>query len=189
VRLVALQSIVCSEAARPSGYLAPAMLSLFPAELRGISSLPAPVLFRVRVHPLVRLPPLQSTDRVKPARDPFEPRAPSLGFPSPSRHEHQESTLDELPRSSSFRPQRFSRSRRLTPLDTSWACFIPLPRPGFTLQGIVPAAKPTRLVVVPSPLVGWRPSPPAGLPRLSSSDHPAFRVLIQAAIRCCAQGV
>jgi hypothetical protein len=31
------------------------MDSLFPAELRGLTSSPAPVLFRVRVHPLVRL--------------------------------------------------------------------------------------------------------------------------------------
>jgi hypothetical protein len=43
-----------------------------------------------------------------------------------------------FPRSSSFRPQRFSRSRRLAPLDALWACFIPLPRPGFTPQGLSP---------------------------------------------------
>jgi hypothetical protein len=30
-----------------------------------------------------------------------------------------------------FRPRRFSRPRRLTPPILSWACFIPLPRPGF----------------------------------------------------------
>ena len=37
-----------------------------------------------------------------------------------------------------FRPQRFSRSRRFAPLSALWACFIPLPRPGFTLQGLSP---------------------------------------------------
>jgi hypothetical protein len=37
-----------------------------------------------------------------------------------------------------FRPQRFSRSRRLTPLSALQAYFIPLPRPGFTSQGFSP---------------------------------------------------
>lgn len=36
----------------------------------------------------------------------------------------------------SFRPRRFSRPRRLPPLWAPRACFIPLPRPGFTLQGV-----------------------------------------------------
>ena len=40
--------------------------------------------------------------------------------------------------SSLFRPQRFSRSRRLTPSQTLWAYFIPLPHPGFALQGFAP---------------------------------------------------
>jgi hypothetical protein len=50
----------------------------------------------------------------------------------------QSPPLGELPRSPSFRPQRFSRSRRFAPLSTLRACFIPLPRPGFTLQGLSP---------------------------------------------------
>jgi len=43
-----------------------------------------------------------------------------------------------LPRSPSFRPQRFSRSRRLSPLSAVRAYFIPLPRAGFPLQGFSP---------------------------------------------------
>jgi hypothetical protein len=59
--------------------------------------------------------------------------------------------LGELPRSPSFRPQRFSRSRRLPPLSTLRACFIPLPRPGFTPQGISPLpSRATRRRAVPS---------------------------------------
>jgi hypothetical protein len=40
--------------------------------------------------------------------------------------------------SSWFRPQRFSRSRRFAPSKTVRACFIPLPHPGFALQGVAP---------------------------------------------------
>lgn len=43
-----------------------------------------------------------------------------------------------IPGSPTFRPQRFSRSRRVAPPRTSWACFIPLPRAGFTFQGFSP---------------------------------------------------
>jgi len=35
------------------------------------------------------------------------------------------------------RPRRFARPRRFTPRLALWACFIPLPRPGFTLQGFI----------------------------------------------------
>jgi hypothetical protein len=48
-----------------------------------------------------------------------------------------------LPHPTPVRPQRFARSRRVTPPNTAWACFIPQPRPGFTLQGISP--QPSRL--------------------------------------------
>jgi len=43
-----------------------------------------------------------------------------------------------------LRPQRFARSRRLVPLCTLRACFIPLPRPGFPFQGLSPL--PSRIV-------------------------------------------
>jgi len=37
-----------------------------------------------------------------------------------------------------FRPQVFSTSRRFAPPPASRACFIPQPRPGFSVQGLLP---------------------------------------------------
>jgi hypothetical protein len=83
---------------------------------------------------------LQSAFQLSPARAPRlldrQTRAPSLGFGPSSRHKCVESTNTELPTARlMFRPQRFSHSRRFTPPHTSWAYFIPQPRPGFTFQG------------------------------------------------------
>ena len=81
-------------------------------------------------------------------------RAPSLRFLSPSRHRCLESTSRRGFQSSPmFRPQRFSHSRRFAPRCTLWACFIPLPRPGFTVQGVSPLPSQHKLVAMPSPLV------------------------------------
>lgn len=52
-----------------------------------------------------------------------------------------------------FRPRRFSRPRRLAPPRALQACFIPQPRPGFTLQGFLSAVQPDHLVDGPCPLV------------------------------------
>jgi hypothetical protein len=40
-----------------------------------------------------------------------------------------------------FRPRRFARPRRFTPPPALRACFIPLPRPGFALQGFDPSPR------------------------------------------------
>jgi hypothetical protein len=50
-------------------------------------------------------------------------------IPSPLTRDHHHV-------SRTFRPQRFSRSRRLAPWSTLEACFILQPRPRFTLQGV-----------------------------------------------------
>jgi len=100
----------------------------------GFTPLPAPVPLRVRVHPLVCFSPLQSPCRSKPARH-RSAEQPSLRFRSPSRHQYKESTYREPPKLTTFRPQRFARSRRFPPPHTLRAYFIPLPRPGFTFQG------------------------------------------------------
>ena len=55
------------------------------------------------------------------------------------RRVHSPAGFPSLPM---FRPQRFARSRRLSPLHTLPACFIRLPRPRFPLQGLFPMASP-----------------------------------------------
>jgi len=81
--------------------------------------------------------------RVHPALSPVRPQYRSTcaehlpGSLSHSRHEQLESTSRRASHGSpSFRPQRFSHSRRFPPPTTAWACFIPQPRPGFALQGV-----------------------------------------------------
>jgi len=49
-----------------------------------------------------------------------------------------------FPGSPTLRPQCFAHSRRLVPHCTLWACFIPLPRPGFPFRGLSPL--PSRIV-------------------------------------------
>jgi len=74
-------------------------------------------------------------------------RAPPLGFASlmttSTRGVHNS---PGIPRPTMFRPQRFARSRRLTPPRALRACFIALPCPGFSLQGLLPPSEPHHLV-------------------------------------------
>lgn len=93
---------------------------------------------RNRVHPLMSLPPLQSPSRsvVRPRR--MRPGT-SHGVLRPHRDLSAASPLTgEDPASPTFRPRCFSHPRRFTPRCALWACFIPLPRPGFPLQGLSP---------------------------------------------------
>jgi hypothetical protein len=116
--------------------------------------------------------------------------APSMGFRSQSRHQLRRSTCEQgsQPRPT-FRPRCFAHPRRVTLSTTSWACFIPLPRPGSTFQGFVPAAWPARLVVVPCPpVVGHHLLPSSCLGDSRSGDL-AFRALVPAAIRSHRPGV
>ena len=97
--------------------------------------------FRFRVHPLLSLSPLQSSTcwTCTPRG-----RAPSMGFVSSFATSIPRVHLPTgVPCLSMFRPQRFSRSRRLSPLDTSRVCFIPQPRPRFTPQGVPPTVSRT----------------------------------------------
>jgi len=115
--------------------------SPFPTDSRGFRPVPSPATFRLRVHPLlswssssefVTAPCLLSVRR---------PRVPPVEFLSPSRHQQNESTSRRaFPCSTSVRPQRFSRSRRVTPRSALRAYFIPLPRAGFTSQGLSPSS-------------------------------------------------
>jgi len=117
-------------------------------------------------------------------------RAPSLGSRSQSRYQLRRSTCERGSQPHSmFRPRCFAHPRRLALSTTLWACFIPLPRPGLTFQGFVPAARPNRLVVGPfPPVVDHRLRPPSCLDGYSSGDL-AFRALIRVAIRSNRRGV
>lgn len=121
--------------------------------------------------------PLQSSSPLQTC--PLPLRAPSTfpGVPLPiattTRGVHQSASFLSSP---SFRPQRFSRSRRFTPPRTLRAYFIPLPRPGFTFQGF--SSLPGRLASsTRRPLMlihDLRLQPPK---QLSSSDRVTFRGL------------
>jgi len=117
-------------------------------------------------------------------------RAPPMGSRSQSRHQLRRSTCERgsQPRPT-FRPRRFARPRRLALSTTSWACFIPLPRPGFASQGFVPAARPRRLVDGSCPpVVDHRLLSPRCRGGSRSGDL-AYRALIRAAIRSIRRGV
>lgn len=61
-----------------------------------------------------------------------------------------------VPSSATGRPQTFSVSRRIRPRSSSWASFIPLPRPGFhSRSGASPSAQQPRLVGRTLPPCRW----------------------------------
>jgi hypothetical protein len=111
--------------------------------LDGFSPVPSPVPLRVRVHPLVSFASPSEYVLLVTCPTPKR-RTPSLGSCSPSRHKRVKSTL-----------RRVSHTRLRSALSVSHAldglllraplraCFIPLPRPGFALQGLSPL--PSRL--------------------------------------------
>jgi len=101
----------------------------------GSGFIPSPHSLRNKVHPLVNFTPLQSSPVTCPPRI-FRPRVPSMGF------------ADSLFAASTGIVVTMSApAHRLSALDvshvldglvrhqSSWACFIPQPRPGFALQG------------------------------------------------------
>jgi hypothetical protein len=118
---------------------------------------PAPGHLRFRVHPLLILPPLQSTTRCTPALPLSLPCAfpgvlSSFATSAPRIHFRRKSHFP-----TTVRPQRFSRSRRFPPLAALQACFIPQPRPRFTPQGFSPTisrpgSSPGRSLLASAPL-------------------------------------
>jgi len=111
-------------------------------------------------------------------------KAPPMGSRSQSRYQPRRSTTERRSQlRSTFRPRRFTRPRRLALSTTSWACFIPQPRPGFTSQGFVPVTQPARLVDGPCPpVVDHHLLPPCCHDDSRSGDL-ASRALIRVAIR------
>jgi len=137
MRFVALQSIVCDRFADSVGLSAPARLAVSDGP-RGLRHCwhrpPSPAALRLRIHPLVSFPPLQS---LRSCSFRVSTRDASLGVSCPLRDlrrwsRHDETLFPILPRR---RPQSSSLSRRFHPPPAVQAYFIPQPRPGFALQG------------------------------------------------------
>jgi hypothetical protein len=141
MRLGALQSVIGIQVASVSGYSLPPGTRCF-QRLGGFPWMLSPAFLRERVHPLVSF--ASPSECVLFITRPTQVPSDLPGFRSHSRHEHMKPTRHRASHSSTMvRPQRFSRSRRLTPSHTLRACFIPQPRPGFALQGFSPL--PSRL--------------------------------------------
>jgi hypothetical protein len=102
---------------------------------RGSSFRELHVPFRV-----LRLPTCPRT-RPEPVLRPSRtaPEAPSMGFcalfATSASGIH---TRPGFPPRTSVRPRRFARPRRFSPPPALRVCFTPLPRPGFSLQGVLP---------------------------------------------------
>jgi hypothetical protein len=154
MELAALQSVVCIFVSALLGYAAPTDVSPFRADHDGLPSIPSPAIgLRSRVHPLVSLALLLSSSCLRRpvhlSRARARPLTTSafLGVLRPLRDINSASPRPAgIPSPPSFRPQRFTRSRRLAPRSALQACFILLPRPGFALQGFPPSYQPYHLV-------------------------------------------
>lgn len=96
---------------------------------------PSPCILRSRVHPIVSFVLLQSAFLQSPARARLRLErlpwglVPLHDISRPSPHP------PGIPCPTSFRPQRFARSRRFPPRPTLRIYFATLPCPGFSLQG------------------------------------------------------
>jgi len=179
MEIAAPQSLVGANVSRTSGYLDPILASPFRADRDGLPSTPSPAPIRVRVHPLLSFTLLRSPSCVAPAgrvatSSAF--RGVSSLFATSVPRVHISAGVPGRP---SFRPRRFARPRRLPPRCTWWACFIPLPRPGFSLQGFAPATQPYRLVGGRCPLVVGDGSLPRVLPSAPGVRHVALRALLR----------
>jgi hypothetical protein len=185
MEIAAPQSLVGADVSRTSGYLDPILASPFRADRDGLPSTPSPAPIRVRVHPLLSVTLLRSSSCVAPAgrvatSSAF--RGVSSLFATSVPRVHISAGVPCRP---SFRPRRFARPRRLPPRCTWWACFIPLPRPGFSLQGFSPATQPYRLVGGLMPSRRWWRLPCRGsFPRRQVSVTSPSGPCSGIAIRC-----
>jgi hypothetical protein len=177
------------EAAQPSGYCAPAVTFRFPVGLRGLSPRHRPPRSREFGFILsCASPPLQSPDRIAPARR-ISLRATFLGVRFSIA-----TSMSRVHSPTSFPPRlcsALSVSHALDGLLLSISCGLVSSR--CHVRDVLfrdfprcPAAS-TRRRCVPSCRC-WR-LPPAGHPRLSSSRPLAFRALLRAPIRRDEQSV
>jgi len=147
----------------------------------------APVFVRSRVHPLVGFALLQSSSGRSPART--RARAPAMGslalFATSTRGVHIPTGIPGPP---SFRPRCFAHPRRFPPPRVLRACFIPLPCPGFSLQGLPPPDQPVPLVEARA-LAPLAPSPCVRLPARARWRRVDLRALFRSGIRRAREGV
>lgn len=109
-----------------------------------------------------------------------------MRFLASSRHQPcQVRRRDGFHTTAAVRPQVFATSRRFAPRHTLRACFIPLARPGFSLQGLSLA----RSRHGSSP----RPCPPAvtasGAPLRATHSKLGFKALLSRRVRCVRSAV
>jgi len=119
-------------------------------------------------------PPPQRSFASRSCPPPFGGELTYLGFRPSSRPDQNASTSRRtFPSPTTFRPQAFSASRRFTPRFGARACFISLPRPGFSsVQGLLPSRSLSLLVAESFPLAVSRPpahAPESTLPRSNAS--------------------
>jgi hypothetical protein len=183
VELVALQSVMSAEVADVLGYLLPPGVHCF-QRLGGLPSTPAPAPFKRTGS---SSPELHPSFRVRSCLSPAHcPRAPGtssrvlLPFATRACGVH---FTPGIPRPTKFRPQRFSRSRRLAPPHTVADLFHSAATSGIRSSGGFPATKPARLIDESCPHVVGECSLTASRPAAASCTRFASRALIRAAIR------
>jgi hypothetical protein len=122
--------------------------------------------------------------------DASQHRAPSLGFRPPSRHQPAESTCDDIAAVLASIPGPLRSVLGVShALDgfllhrSSWACFIPQPRPGFALQGF-PLPRSRASSTPASALLPLRRLPAPSFTHGLQSPTPAYRALLSARVRC-----
>jgi hypothetical protein len=95
-----------------------------------------------------------------------------MGFVSPSRHQHAESTNRRaFPCSPMFRPQCFPHSRRLSPPTCLVGLFHPTTAYGIRSPGVFPATELSWLIACSSPLAVSPVLPQALSPLSSVTGH------------------
>ena len=182
--MAALQSLICAEVSGVLGYLNPPGAHCF-QRLGGFPPTPAPDL---RMRTGSSSPERSLSFRVRsclsPARRSRAPGA-SLKVSVPIATPVCEVHLPPgIPCPTTFRPQRFSRSRRVTPSHTFAGLFHPTAASGIRSSGVLLAAKPAHLIGGSCPRVVAGFCLLVSCPTSASSTRSAFRALIRAAIRC-----
>jgi hypothetical protein len=184
MRFAVLQSVICAAVPAVSGSTDPAMTSPFPTDLCGVSATPAPVLVKVRVHPLRNLASSTENSSVFIGPPPEGDEHTNAGF-APLRDTSTRSPLTAKLQHSAY-CSTHSVSHALDGLllqSATWVCFAPQPRAGFTLQGFPLPLGRLRLIAGSFPHVVQ----PTRLPEASSRCQLADRRLqgvYLAAIRC-----